>query len=283
MSIPKKADYTRQNLRLLRYFISLALIVSMALPLAVPCIAANRLSLAKAPRDETIVYTLADLAAARLAVYTILDSRYRKPQVDTDQPITHSEAVRLLWHTFRQKDVSGTGKSNSRSVSNQAASKRTVQFADKRGAEAEETPAPVQMLLSDVLAEYLTAFLWTDENKLFQGIQIEDSRYTSRAEFVSMLLYAMGCQEKYDPNGTFPFAETLGLSPAGLSPDTDSLTLGDAALYIQCAMGITLRDKYGYKFQVHSRMNIPDSLEQELFPSTVAVFPTSLELDSEKL
>ncbi|MBP5717613.1 MAG: hypothetical protein J6X53_01360, partial [Abditibacteriota bacterium] len=53
---------------------------SITMIFAAPSLAANNnLTLEKAERIDS-AYTLADLAAARLAVYGILDSRYRTPQ-----------------------------------------------------------------------------------------------------------------------------------------------------------------------------------------------------------
>ena len=49
-------------------------------------------------------YTLEDLAAMRLAVYGILEEKFRSKQEETNAPISRPEAVKLLYRTFSSKD-----------------------------------------------------------------------------------------------------------------------------------------------------------------------------------
>ena len=226
--------------------------------LAAPSLAANNnLTLEKVERPDT-AYTLADLAAARLAVYGILGSRYHTPQEDTNLPLSRSEAVRLLWDVFRQEGANGKNK-DSRSVKKETGTVDKKMTADR--------------YLTDIFAEYADAFAWASETGIARNIPADNSPNVTRREFVSLLLNAMGYQGRYAPAEALAYAESIGLAPVGLS---DSFTLGDAALYIQCAMGLSVPDADGKNVPARTQMNIPSDPDQMAFPSTVSLTPASL-------
>ena len=74
----------------------------MALPLSIPALAANRYSMERREKDSPLPYTFGDLAAARFAVYGILDDKYRTPQPETAEPLSRLDAVKLLWNAFAE-------------------------------------------------------------------------------------------------------------------------------------------------------------------------------------
>ena len=241
-----------------RVMFTLVFTVSMAMSLAAPSLAANNnLTMEKVARPDT-AYTLADLAAARLGVYGILDSRYRTPQEDTNLPLSRPEALRILWNVFRQEGTNGKNK-DSRSV------KKETGTVDKKTTADRD--------LTNIFAEYADAFAWASETGIARNIPADNSPNVTRREFVSLLLNAMGYQGRYAPAEALAHAESIGLAPVGLS---DGFTLGDAALYIKCAMGLAVPDADGKNAPARNRMNIPSDPEQMAFPSTVSLMPASL-------
>ncbi|MBQ9348427.1 MAG: hypothetical protein IJT94_14020, partial [Oscillibacter sp.] len=249
-----------------RVVFTLAFTLSLAMSLAVPSFAANNnLTLEKAERPDT-AYTLADLAAARLAVYSILDSRYRTPQEDTNLPFSRPESVRLLWNTFRQEGANGKNK-DSRNVKKEAG---TVEYYSLD----HDKITTADRYLTDIFSEYADAFAWASETGIARNISADNSPNVTQREFVSLLLNAMGFGDSYASDQALDFAASMGLAPVGLS---DGFTLGDAALYIQCAMGLKVKDSDGRQQPVRDRMRIPADPEQMVFPSTIVLTPTSLE------
>ena len=104
----------------------------------------------------------------------------------------------------------------------------------------------------------------------------DESRAITETEFISMLLDVLGYREFYADPDTLSFANAIGLAPLGVSAAT--FTLGDAALYLQCASKLYAADGT----PVRERMNIPDNIRQTTFPDTVILTPTSPE-DAETL
>ena len=235
------------------------------LTLAPPGYAANSsLSMDKCPRSEA-VYTPGDFAAARLAVYGILDDRFRTPQGETGQPIPRPDAVRLLWKAF--------DKSRKTETPPQSKKTDTVDYRQNRtGKEANASEVP----FTDVLSDYADAIQWAFESDVARGVSVTEfgTYNTSRRAFVSMLLNAIGYRERFDPAAALDFADSIGLTPVGLS---DSFTLGDAALYLQQAATLTVKDENGEKVAASELMNIPEHPTQEPFPATLSLTPHSVE------
>ncbi len=233
------------------------------LTLAPPGYAANSsLSMDKCPRSEA-VYTPGDFAAARLAVYGILDDRFRAPQGETEQPIPRPDAVRLLWRTF--------DKSRKTETPPQVKKTDTVNYRQNRKEQdASEIP------FTDVLSDYADAIQWAFESGVARGVSgTEFGTYnTSRRAFVAMLLNALGYRERFDPAAATDFADSIGLTPVGLS---ESFTLGDAALYLQQAATLTVDDGDGGFKPASELMNIPENPAQEPFPATLSLTPHSVE------
>ena len=97
--------------------------------------AANRYSMEKREKESDAPYTFGDLAAARFAVYGILDGRFRTPQPETGQPLSKLSAVKFLWSAFSETSVpTGDG-----AVFYKAEDPAAVSFADV----PEEYEAPV--------------------------------------------------------------------------------------------------------------------------------------------
>ena len=237
-----------------------ALVLCALLTLAPPGYAANNvLTMDKCERSSQI-YTPGDFAAARLAVYGILEERFRTPQEDTNQPIPRPDAVRLLWKAF--------GKSGSSSKT------ETVFYSAKR---TDANKFSAEIPFTDILTDYMDAIQWALESGVTHGVSGTefDAYNINRRAFVVMLLNALGYQRKFDPAAALDFADSIGLTPVGLS---QSFTLGDAALYLQCAASLTLDDGTN----ASELMNIPDRLTQEPFPATLCVTPYSVE-DAEAL
>ena len=59
----------------------------------------------KREKESDAPYTFGDLAAARFAVYGILNERFRTPQPETGEPLSRLDAVRFLWKAFAEKAV----------------------------------------------------------------------------------------------------------------------------------------------------------------------------------
>ena len=137
--------------------------------------------------------------------------------------------------------------------------------------------SPAEIPFTDILTDYMDAIQWAFESGVTHGLSGTefDAYNISQQAFVAMLLNALGYQRKFDPATALDFADSIGLTPVGLSR---SFTLGDAALYLQCAASLTLDDGTA----ASERMNIPDRLAQEPFPATLRVTPRSLE-DAEAL
>ena len=222
----------------------------------------SSLSMDKCPRNEA-VYTPGDFAAARLAVYGILDDRFRTPQGETGQPIPRPDAVRLLWRAFDKSHKAGTPPQSKKTD--------TVNYRQNRKEhDASEVP------FTDVLSDYADAIQWAFENNIARGVSgTEFGTYnTSRRAFVTMLLNALGYRERFDPAAALDCAESIRLTPVGLS---DSFTLGDAALYLQQAATLTVDDVDGGFKSASELMNIPENPAQEPFPATLSLTPHSVE------
>ena len=224
--------------RFLRYP---ALIVLTALLLAGHSLAA--FSLDERDRESCDPYTLGDIAAARFAVYGLLDDECRTPNGKTFAPLSRMDAVEILWKAFRNAD-------------------------DLTG----EIP------FNDVDDKHIDAVSWAYANGIAGGCSpVSFGAYpVTEQAFLTMLLKSLGYRNRFSYADAFAFAETVGLSrPVGVSLP---FTLGDAMLYLQDALGVTAPDGYSGR----ERMNIPPSLEdadrtQTTFPLTVILRPSSLE------
>ncbi|MCD7841082.1 MAG: S-layer homology domain-containing protein [Lachnospiraceae bacterium] len=141
-------------------------------------------------------YTLGDLAAARLAVYGILDDAYKTPQPETKLPLSRTDAVATLYAAFGDDSSCASP-------------------------------------FTDIPDEYADAVAWAYAMGITSGISTTEFgvREITDAEFVTMLLRCMGYSDAFDFEEAISFATTLGLSPTGLSA---TFCLGDAALYLQC-------------------------------------------------
>ena len=200
-------------------------------------------SLDERDRESGDPYTLGDIAAARFAVYGLLDDEYRTPNGKTSAPLSRMDAVEILWKAFRNAD-------------------------DLTG----EIP------FADVDDKHFDAVSWAYANGIAGGCSpVSFGAYpVTEQAFLTMLLNALGYRKQFSYADAFTFAETVGLSkPVGVSLP---FTLGNATLYLQEALNVTAPDGYSGR----ERMNIPPSLEdadrtQTTFPLTVILRPVSLE------
>ena len=92
--------------RIISCVLSLVLLVGIS---ATPILAATKatqepLKITERADRSNEKYTLEDLAAMRLAVYGILEEKFRSKQEETNAPISRPEAVKLLYRTFSSKD-----------------------------------------------------------------------------------------------------------------------------------------------------------------------------------
>ena len=218
------------------------LIFAAVLTLSVRCFAA--FSLDERDRESGDPYALGDIAAARFAVYGLLDNEYRTPNDKTSAPLSRMDAVEILWKAFRNAD-------------------------DLTG----EIP------FNDVDDKHIDAVSWAYANGIAGGCSpVSFGAYpVTEQAFLTMLLKSLGYRNRFAYADAFNFAETVGLSrPVGISP---AFTLGDAMLYLQDALGVTGSDGYSGR----EKMNIPVSLEdaQTTFPLTVILRPVSVE-DAQK-
>lgn len=100
--------------RIISCVLSLVLLVSIS---ATPILAATKatqepLKITERADRSNEKYTLEDLAAMRLAVYGILEEKFRSKQEETNAPISRPEAVKLsgpaqqaLAYLFRQRSI----------------------------------------------------------------------------------------------------------------------------------------------------------------------------------
>lgn len=105
--------------RIISCVLSLVLLVSIS---ATPILAATKatqepLKITERADRSNEKYTLEDLAAMRLAVYGILEEKFRSKQEETNAPISRPEAVKLLYRTFSSKDSTVYEKAPFRDVS----------------------------------------------------------------------------------------------------------------------------------------------------------------------
>ncbi|MBP5717675.1 MAG: hypothetical protein J6X53_01675, partial [Abditibacteriota bacterium] len=187
----------------------------------------------KREKESNLPYTFGDIAAARFAVYGILDERFRVPQPETGEPLSRLDAVRFLWSAFAE---SGVPQENG-----------VIFYRD------EQSGLP----FTDVPEEYEAPVLWAYRNGVAQGIS--DSEFgvynVSETAFVAMLLNVMGYRGKFENAYALKFAESIGIAPVGLSRH---FTLGDAALYLQSALGCPMSDGTA----VRDRIKITENLAQ---------------------
>ena len=197
-------------------------------------------SLDERDRELGDPYTLGDIAAARFAVYGLLDDEYRTPNDKTSAPLSRPDAVQLLWKAFRNAD-------------------------DLTG----EIP------FTDVDDKRFEAVSWAYANGIAGGCSpVSFGAYpVTEQAFLTMLLKSLGYRNRFAYADAFEFAETVGLSrPVGVSLP---FTLGDATLYLQEALDVTAPDGCSGR----EKMNIQPSLEsaQTTFPLTVILRPVSEE------
>ena len=207
----------------------------------------------KREKESDAPYTLGDLAAARFAVYGILDERFHVPQPETGEPLSKLDAVKFLWSVFAEKD--GAEKGGVVLYDNRY-DKRVIRLDD------------AGVSFTDVPEEYEAAVEWAYRNGIAQGISdAEFGAYNvSETAFVAMALNAMGYRGKFQDAYALKFAETIGMSPVGLSR---GFTLGDAALYLQSALGCPMPDGIA----VRDKIKIREGFEQATFPSTIRLTP----------
>ena len=226
-----------------RYFLRFsALIFMAALFLSTRSLAA--LSMDEHTKESWEPYTFGDLAAARFAVYGLLGDEYRTPNPTAAAPLSRPEAVKFLRSAFGH----------------------------------EEDPAG-SFPFTDVGEEYASAVSWAYSNRIAGGCAptLFGTYPVTEQAFVTMLLNAMGFRGQFTYAEAFSFAHSVGLSrPVGLSR---TFSLGDAALYLQEALNMTLPG--GTSMRV--RMNIPLYMEntperkQTTFPANMNLYPVSWE------
>ena len=207
----------------------------------------------KREKESDLPYTFGDLAAARFAVYGILDERFRVPQPETGEPLSRLNAVRFLWSAFSEKVVAEKGD--------------VILYDngyDKRVIRRDDAGIP----FADVPEEYEAPVLWAYRNGVAQGIS--DAEFgvynVSETAFVAMLLNVMGYRGKFENAYALKFAESIGIAPVGLSR---RFTLGDAALYLQSALACPMPDGSA----VRDRIKIAESIDQTTFPDTIRLTP----------
>ena len=187
----------------------------------------------KREKESDAPYTFGDLAAARFAVYGILDERFRTPQPETGEPLSRLDAVAFLWSAFAE---SGVPQEDG-----------VIFYRD------EQSGLP----FADVPEEYESPVAWAYRNGVAQGIS--DAEFgvynVSETAFVAMLLNTMGYRGKFENAYALKFAESIGIAPVGLSR---RFTLGDAALYLQSALGCPMPDGSA----VRDKIKIRDDFEQ---------------------
>ena len=219
-----------------------ASIVAAFMMLSMNCFAV--LSLEECGRESYQPYTFGDLAAARFAVYGLLGNEYRTPNPTAAAPLSRLEAVEFLRSAFGH----------------------------------EEDPAG-SFPFTDVGEEYAGAVSWAYSNGIAGGCAptLFGTYPVTEQAFVTMLLNAMGFRGQFTYAEAFSFAHSVGLSrPVGLSR---TFSLGDAALYLQEALNMTLPG--GTSMRV--RMNIPLYMEdtpnrkQATFPANMNLYPASWE------
>ena len=207
----------------------------------------------KREKESDAPYTFGDLAAARFAVYGILDGRFRTPQPETGQPLSKADAVKFLWNAFTEK--SNVKKGDVVLYDNRY---------DKRVIKRDNTG----ISFADVPEEYEAPVAWAYQNGVAHGMtDTEFGVYNvSETAFVTMLLNAMGYRGMFEDAYALKFAESIRMSPVGLSR---GFTLGDAALYLQAALGCPMPDGSA----VRDRINITENPNQTTFPSTIRLTP----------
>lgn len=189
--------------RIISCVLSLVLLVSIS---ATPILAATKatqepLKITERADRSNEKYTLEDLAAMRLAVYGILEEKFRSKQEETNAPISRPEAVKLLYRTFSSKDSTVYEKAPFRDVSE--AYQHYIDWAYAKG-----------------VTRGTTADTFGTDN-------------ISQRDFLIMLLRAAGYKDKFTRVNVFDFSKKLGLNPAGIRAN---FTAGDAALYLQDAI-----------------------------------------------
>ena len=169
----------------------------MALSLSAPALAANRYSMDRREKESILPYTFGDLAAARLAVYGILDERFRTPQPETAEPFSRLEAVELLWNAFGEAaPEKDSEKSNT----------------TDDGEEYHSTARAVMGAFSDVPEAFTEQVSWAYRNGIAESLtDTEFGVYnTSETAFVSMLLNTMGYRGRFEDTQALHFAESIG-------------------------------------------------------------------------
>lgn len=228
--------------------------------LTASCYASTNLTLQEKPRESTLPYTLGDLAASRLAVYGILEEKYRVPIDETGQPLGRLEAVAILYSAF-----------------------------------AKDGDLKYERTFTDVSEEYAKEVAWAYSSSVAYGVSetefgIDD---ITEKQFLTMLLRVMGYQN-FEYSEAIQFARTLGLSPVGKS---HTFSLGDASLYLQDAMklnaadGRPLREKMQISeyplqttFPSCIRLIPTNELDAELqLKEAVRYLPTRIEIVAERI
>lgn len=226
--------FQRKVVKLVRKTTRLLLTFVLIFALAVPAAAAEstvedttELSFSTQCRIGSEYHTLADIAAIRLACYGIAGEEYLTPGDDIDEALTRPEAIQLLYNTFAQEGD-------------------------------EYTAAP----FTDVDEAHRDCVDWAYANNIARGCSATTfgTGEISEAEFVTLLLRALGLGEQFAWNEATTYAAEQGLRPLGLS---NGFTLGDAMLYLQEAISI---------------YDIPHEVTQEvLFPRYINACPKSVE------
>lgn len=174
--------------------IILAILITLFTVQPIGIAAEVELSMTAAARLTYEGYTLGDLAAARLAVYGILDEKMKTPREETKLPLSREDAAAVLYAAFGDEEGSYTSP------------------------------------FRDISDEYAEAVAWAYSCGITNGVSETEFGLgnITQAEFVTMLLRYMGYCFEWE--NALELAESVGLSPVGLS---DDFCLGDAALYIQ--------------------------------------------------
>ena len=206
------------------------------------------LSMNERERESWEPYTFGDIAAARFAVYGLLPDEYRTPNPKTAAPLSRPDAVKFLRSAF----------------GNKTDSHRKIPFID-------------------VDDEYADAVSWAYSNGIAGGCSpnLFGNYSVTEQAFVTMLLNALGFRGQFVYADAFTFAQSVGLSrPLGIS---NSFSLGDAALYLQQALGMSAANGISarIKMNIPARMEDAPDRKQTTFPANMNLYPVSLE-DAQK-
>lgn len=148
------------------------------------------------PEEE---YTLADVAAARLSAYGVLDETFQTPNPGTSAAVSRLDTMQILYSLFGSK-----------------------------------TPITSPCPFTDVPEASIPSVMWAYTTGVSHGCS--DTAFGTSSitepELAAMLLRILGYTD-FEWQDAAAYARQVGLSPIGLP---DGFTLGSLALYIQSAL-----------------------------------------------